>query len=379
MGPKQLTKRAIPGRYRDPAKRLYYRTLTTAKRQAILAGRVRRQAERCREQGSPLYAGLLERTAVDVEAGGPCWDVLRGHEIGPPAVVGGLPLRFLAAVHLLVLRGDAPALAPYYPSVGGIANEGSWPAFAATVDQHRQELQGLLEHSCQTNAVGRCAALVGGFLVAARDTGRPIRQFEPGASAGLNLRWDHYRYEIDGAAWGNPASPVRLANRVVSGRPPFEVATQVIERAGCDLAPLDPACADDQVALLSFTWADQEERLSLVRGALEVAERVPVVVERAEASEWVASKLEAKRPGALTIVFHSFLTRYLDERSLHRLLSAIEEAGKRASESVPLAWLRMEGGQKSAELRLTMWPGGDTRLLAVSGNQGNDIHWLASD
>src|SRR5215212_2338376 len=137
MGSKDLLKRAIPGRYRDPAKRLYHRALTPAKRRARVARRVRWQADRCREQGSPLYAGLLERTAADVEAGGPCWDVLRGHEIGAPAFVGGTPLRFMGAVHRLVLRGDAPALAAYYPSVGGTASEAAWPAFVAAVDERR--------------------------------------------------------------------------------------------------------------------------------------------------------------------------------------------------------------------------------------------------
>ena len=39
-------------------------------------------------------------------------------------------LRFMAAVHRLVLEGKAPALAPFYPSVGGdLPPEEAWPAF----------------------------------------------------------------------------------------------------------------------------------------------------------------------------------------------------------------------------------------------------------
>jgi hypothetical protein len=37
--------------------------------------------------------------------------------------------------------------------------------------------------------------LIGGFLRVAAMTRRPLRLLEVGSSAGLNLRWDHYRYE----------------------------------------------------------------------------------------------------------------------------------------------------------------------------------------
>ncbi|MDP9480944.1 MAG: DUF2332 domain-containing protein, partial [Actinomycetota bacterium] len=74
-----------------------------------VARRLRRQAEACRALGSPLYAHLLERSAVDAEAGGPAWAVLAGHEDDPPD--SALALRLMGAVHRLVLEGRAPALA----------------------------------------------------------------------------------------------------------------------------------------------------------------------------------------------------------------------------------------------------------------------------
>ena len=39
------------------------------------------------------------------------------------------------------------------------------------------------------------------------ETGRPLRLLEIGASAGLNLRFDRYRYEQDDEAWGPRDSP----------------------------------------------------------------------------------------------------------------------------------------------------------------------------
>ena len=73
-----------------------------------------------------------------------------------------------------------------------------------------QELQAAIACPVQTNEVGRCAALVGGFLTVAARTGLPLRLCEVGTSAGLNLRFDHYRYESDGRGWGPSPSPVRL-------------------------------------------------------------------------------------------------------------------------------------------------------------------------
>jgi hypothetical protein len=69
---------------------------------AALAEMLRVQAGHCERLGSSLYAGLLERAAEDVEASGPAWEVLRGHESDPP---GSVPaLRLMGAVHRLVLE-----------------------------------------------------------------------------------------------------------------------------------------------------------------------------------------------------------------------------------------------------------------------------------
>ena len=52
----------------------------------------------------------------------------------------------------------------------------------------------------QTNEPGRSVSLLGGYLEVARaHPGLPLRVFEVGASAGLNLLWDEFRYEVRGA------------------------------------------------------------------------------------------------------------------------------------------------------------------------------------
>src|ERR1051326_3265278 len=92
----------------------------------IIAGRLLKQAEWCEQLGSRIYATLLQRAADDVYAGGVCSSILRGHHDDPPD--SALALRFLGAVHRLVLQGIAPQLAGCYPSAGGDSGCGDlWP------------------------------------------------------------------------------------------------------------------------------------------------------------------------------------------------------------------------------------------------------------
>src|SRR5262245_4555569 len=251
-----------------------------AARRARASAQLRYQVPWCRDLGSQLYAHLLERSAADCEAGGPAWDVLAGHEDMP--LGDALPIRFVGAVHRLVLRGEAPELARHYPSAGGAyrAGDDPWPAFRALLAARSADLRALLPRPVQTNETARTACLLGGFATVARESGLPLRLFEVGASAGLNLRFDRFRYESAGFAWGDPHAAVRL--RDIFEGPPPEVPAQlpVAERRGCDASPLDPGREEDRLTLRSFLWPDQLERRARLDAAFEIAARVPARVER---------------------------------------------------------------------------------------------------
>jgi len=345
---------------------------------------LRDQARWCRRLESPLYGALLDRAAEDSLAGGPTFEVLQDQTGEREADSGALALRFMAAVHRLVLEGGAPELAEFYPSVGGTGRrDEAWPAFRRTLDQHADELRRLVEHTCQTNEAGRSAALIGGFLMVARETGLPLRIVEIGTSAGLNLRWDRYHYRAGDRSWGDPASPVQLDDVYEGDRlPPFDVQAAVTERLGCDLDPIDPTSEDGRLSLRSAVWADQVRRFRILDGALEVARAVPVSVQRADGSEWLPQRLAEPADDTATVVFHSVAMYHASLEARNRILTALEEAGARATERAPLAWLRMEGGYSYALLRptphevwLTTWPGGEEQRVATSGAHGKPVRW----
>ena len=374
--PVRQLKRLIPRRYRRLVKGLYLRTLPPAAKRGLLASRLQAQARWCLHLGSPLYGTLLECTATDVETGGPCWDVLSVADRPAFGANDALPLRLMAAVHRLVLEGQVPELSPYFPSVGGNSKGDAWPAFRNAVEEHREVLTERLNRPVQTNEVGRSAALLGGFLLAARESALPLRLLEIGASAGLNLRWDRYRYEAGGAAWGDPMSPVKFTDVFVSQHPPFDVAAEIATRRGCDNAPLDPRSPEDQLTLMSHVWADLTHRLDLLKRALVVAQQAPAPVDQADACEWLSSQLDEPVPGVVTVVFHSLVIQYLDANSRRSLRALVERAGTRADDSAPLAWLRMEPGKPRAEVHLSVWPRMATTLIAKADTFGRHVLWL---
>lgn len=335
------------------------------------------QAEQCRTHGSPLTAVLLEGAAAELTRPGPVRDLLAPLAADPP---GSVPsLRFAGALHRLVLEGQAPALARHYPSVGGSEGpDGAWAA-AREVVRDEPRLPELVRAPVQTNEVGRSAILYGSLLHVAAQTGRPVRLLEVGASAGLNLRVDAYAYEVGDRVLGDPASPVRL-RQPWSGPPPPDVPLRLAERLGCDPAPLDPTSAQDRLTLTSYVWGDQLERLERLRGALDVATRVPARVEDVPASQFLARTLAVPVPGVATVVWHSVVWQYLDPAERAALTDRLQEAAQRATVEAPLAHLSLEpervgDGDFRFTIALTTWPGGGRRVLGTARGHGPPVRW----
>jgi hypothetical protein len=338
----------------------------------------RAQAELCAQLGSDLYVHLLRRCAQDVEAGGPVWIVLRDLANCPADFYPAL--RLLGSVHRLVLTGQAPALAAHYPSVGGRPGPGLWEAFRAVVIDQAAALAKLVKNPPQTNEVGRAASLLGGFLQVARETRLPLRLLEIGASAGLLLGWDQYRYESGDWSWGDTASPLRLTDIFVDATP-ASLPVTVAERLGCDLSPIDLGTEEGRLTLLSYVWPDQTHRIERLRSAIEIARGMDprVRVQRASAIEWLREHLASPRAGTATVVFHSIVLSYFDDHDRRVFGEVLAAAGRRATAAAPLAWLSLERSADQFEVRLRSWPGGGARLVALTGGHGLPVRWLASD
>jgi hypothetical protein len=329
----------------------------------------RDQARACAALGSPLTALVLQILAKDLDKGAVAARVL-GWEGDPSSGADALALRLAGGLHALVLAGQAPGLAAAYAEGGeGVLR----PALADALATHEAHLLRWLDSPPQTNEVRRSAVLIAAGHWLADRFGLPMVLSELGASAGLNLLWDHYTLAI-GPGYGPPDAPVRLTPDWQGTLPPLSVP-QVVARAGVDLNPLDPVA--DRLRLMAYVWADQPERLARTRAAADLAAGFPGMVARGDAVDWLEARLAAPVPGHLHLIFHTVAWQYFPAAAQARGEALFAKAGARATPDAPLARLAMEAdGGEGAAVTLTLWPGGEVIPLARADFHGRWLRWL---
>jgi hypothetical protein len=337
------------------------------------------QAAACEDLGSPLYADLLRRIVDDYELGGVSTKVLAGYEAEPGP--SALALRLLGSVHRLVLAGEAPELATFYPSVGGEWDPVlGWEAFEQVLQARGPELRTLLTQPPQTNEVGRSTALYGGLLRLAESVPLPVRLFEIGTSGGLNLRADQFRYNLaDGTGFGPADSLVQFTD-AWSGRPITPAPDlRIVERIGSDIAPVNPLSEDGALTLTSYIWPDMLARLDRLRGALEVARKVPADVRREDALSFLRGVELAE--GHVTVIWHSAMWQYLTPEEQVGADELIAALGAQATPTAPLARLCLEPMRRTPDspheflIVLQVWPTGVTRILGHAEPHGLPAVW----
>lgn len=333
------------------------------------------------ERRSPLYVVLMRGAAEDARAGGVVNDVFPDG----PGAPGSVPeLRLMAALHHLVLAGDAPELAAYYPNVGGHRPpQGAWPVAEAALRAHLQWVRRRCTETVQTNEPGRSTVLYGGLLWLAERYRLPVRLLELGASAGLNLRPDRYRYVVGGRNLGDDTSPVCFDEpwcRMPVTDPWTAQRHLTIEgRRGCDTDPIDVSNRQGALRLMSYIWPDEPQRFTRITAAIEVARAYPVTVDADDVVTWVDRSLAEPTPGSLTVVWQSVMRQYLNDATCRQLDARIEQAGHDATAEAPLAWLVMESASAdhltNFTLRCHLWPDNVCPDLAETGSHGPPVRW----
>jgi hypothetical protein len=248
-------------------------------------------------------------------------------------------------------------------------------AFRAFVVSHMEDLRQLMSsRSTQTNEPGRCAVLLP--LLAALT--QPIALLEVGASAGLCLLPDRYRYDYGGRRVGPADSPVTFPCEPRGSVPVPEAVPEVAWRLGVDLRPLDVTDPDTGRWLSALVWAGDTEREDRLRAAIRVASSDPPAVISGDLLSETTTLAASATSDATLVVFHSAVMPYLSREDRARFIDVVSQ--------LPAVWVSFE--------RLGVLPGIGARLgvserderafvlardgqpIALASPHGRWIRWL---
>lgn len=336
------------------------------------------QAEACRNLDSPFMGQACELMAShltrDTAIGAQLYDW--PGDVSP----GGdsLPLRLMGCLHRLVLSGASSELSSLYPPINtNPISSADWPVFERALIAHEEQIREQLKSPPQTNEVRRSGALMPGFMtIAAAVGGRPFVMSELGASAGLNMNWDQYNYQIGATNWGCKGSDIHLAPDW-SGSSLQVRDIHVADRQGCDLNPIDLSDKEARLTLLSYLWPDQIERVARTKAAIDRLKEHPISVTKMDALHWLNHRLAQPYDGHVHVIYHTIAWQYFDDQTKREGRALIEAAGRKATTNSPLAWLSLEadGQPDGAALSLQLWPNGATQYLGRADFHGRWVRW----
>ncbi|TRO55450.1 DUF2332 domain-containing protein [Streptomyces sp. IB201691-2A2] len=269
----------------------------------------------------PMSSSMLNHLIAEITAEGPVYRLLGNH---PDAEEPLYFVRALAGVRLLVLTGQAPQLEAHLKGLTSNLgkpeyNELTWELFKQVLLSHPGEILAGMSRPVQQHHPRRAAALLQGLGMLGRER---VRLLEIGACAGLNLLLDRYRWFGPDWEWGDAQSPVRLT---ASG--PTPAPFTIVDRAGCDVDPRDPADPFDAMILRSFIPHERDVEQIELDDAIEVAAESRLRVDAANAVEWLKIQLETAKDQAdvTTVVWHSQVWWYLtaqDHSDIDEILTA---------------------------------------------------------
>jgi hypothetical protein len=335
----------------------------------------RRQAAACDALGSLFTARLSRLAAERLDEADAVGEAILAWQGDPSPSADSVPLRLAGALHGLVIEGRDPDLRTAYPP-NAASDDALWQAIAAAMRRQPAFILERLGSPPQTNEVRRSAALLPGFLTIADLFGKPLVLSELGASAGLNLYWDHYRYGLGETAWGDASSPVAIEPEW-TGAPPPKARIDVLDRAGCDLNPIDISDPAARLRLLSYIWADQTDRMARTSAALKIVSTAGTRVEKRDAIEWMEERLKQHGSGTTHVVYHTIAWQYFPKDLQAKGEALLEDFGRHASIEAPLARLALEadGAPDGASLTLQVWPTGEKQEIARADFHGRWVRW----
>jgi len=326
---------------------------------------------------SPLYRSLCQTVAEDRSI----LELLTERQPGQQA-----SYLFFGAVHYLLLSGARHPLAVYYPSLVG-------PPAADPVDAgptlrdfcrvYRDALAELIRtRLVQTNVVKRSAALRAALHAVRSRCGRPVHLIEVGASAGIHLHVDRYRYLIGDRTFGprDAAITIETEWRGPESPPGLDDVPPIASRIGIDLNPVQVTDPGERLWLRALVWPENQHEASLLVAALEAVANDPPPMIAGDAIDVCPALGRRLPPGEPRLVFHAATRMHVPESRRAAFDDAVDSIGQGG----PLyhAWLepassRHHGLADNTDGALAFHGPGDRAAIPVARVDGH-LEWEAS-
>jgi len=334
------------------------------------------------ESTAPMYAELARCTADEPEL---------LHLLARAPVEQQLPVLLFASVHALVLAEPDLELGAFYPSVrGGIARpDGAFNAFRSLCLDRQHDIERLVTtRVTQTNEIGRCRLFLPALSQLEPGLG-PLSLVDVGASAGLNLFLDHYRYSFTADHHVGPPTGVELVGEFRGGAQPTQISIpDITGRLGIDRFPVDLSDADERTWLRACIWPEQAQRLRRLDAAIEVALSMPPTIRAGDATAELASAIDTALHVGHPVVMNSWVLNYLSASERKAYFAELNRLGQRHD----LTWVFAESPDLCSDvpfpahpirpqltlLMLVTWRDGErsVRHLADCHPHGEWLHWV---
>lgn len=315
-------------------------------------------AEECSgESGLNVLSPTYEALSYAVAASENLLDLARYCQIGQP-----IPNLFFSAVKRVLADHPDDDLNDHYARCArdGRPSLGLDKAFGEFCSKHEQAIRALVEtRRVQTNEIRRCSYLMPAFgVIANENPDRPLALIDVGASAGLNLLWDSYRYSYsDGSTYGTADSGVLVDadTRTPMPRMPAQFP-RVSFRLGIDLSPVDLSDDEEYRWMMALVWPDHTDRAELLAAARKIWLETPPEIVAGDAVVALPDVLTRVPVDAILCIFHCHtLNQFPVEAraAFHEVL--MKESERRTVYHVPSEGERMsvdciENGQTSTIL-----------------------------
>lgn len=362
---------------------------------------------------SPFTASLCDLFANDLRSSpqqSVVWDLVHekwGTKTPRALHADAVALRLAGALNFFVLlsvqqmeEGES-SLVPYWPPT--TCDQQLFPdiwyrIIRPVIERRREAVAKFMESPPQTNEVRRSAVLYCGLQYLNQLTGGlPFHTLELGASAGLNLFCDKYKYR--NKSWSTTTNNNDNNDLVVDFDWTCEsqmdassyftsLPLHVISRRACDLHPVRH---DQHIRLLSYVWPDERDRVLMLQQALQTSQALcqqhNVDVQQMSADDFLRKYLTECIEGTATVVLHSIFYQYPSAEVRKCIADHIADVGERcATPQSPLFWLRFEAESVLDPLKpdsmryildVIQWPGNKRTLLAEAHPHGRTCKWLA--